>query len=86
LSSYLWSLRHISNRVLILTRKLMVMKILLVLYDLLLLQLNVQKLRDPLLTHHRVKLIIINLMVHLMISLVPISSTPSWDYRAISLL
>ena len=61
----------------------MVMKILLVLYDLLLLQLNVQKLRDPLLTHDRVKMIIILLMIHLMISLVPISSTPSWDYRAI---
>jgi hypothetical protein len=61
------------------------MKILLVLYDLLLLVLfNVKKLRDRLLAHHRVNLIIILLMVHLMISLVPKSCTPSWDYLAIT--
>ena len=85
MSKHLWSLSHISYRVLILTRKLRVMKILLILYDLLLLVLfNVKKLRDSLLTHHWVKLIIILLIVHLMISLVPKSSTPSWDYGAIT--
>ena len=59
------------------------MKNLLILYDLVLLLLmlvNVQKLGDrPLLAHHRVNLIIILLMVHLMVSLVPAGGSPSWD-------
>ena len=73
LSNHLWSMRHVSYGVLILTRKLRVMKILMVFYELLLF--HARKLRNPLLAYHRVNLIIIFLVVHLLIPLVSKSSS-----------
>jgi len=73
LSYHLWSMRHVSYGVLILTRKLRVMKIRMVIYEVVLF--HVRKLRNPLLTRHRVNLIIIFLVVHLLISLVSKSSS-----------
>lgn len=52
LSCHLWSIRHVSYGVLILTRKLRVMKILIIFYEMLLF--HVHKLWNALLTHHRV--------------------------------
>ena len=78
MSCHLWSIRHVSYGVLILTRKLRVMKILIIFYEMLLF--HVHKLWNALLTHHWVNLIIIFLVVHFLISLVSMSSsTTSWD-------